>query len=101
MLIVHVQVRVKPESVEAFKAATVENARNSLQEPAIARFDVFQQADDQTRFVIVEAFRTAEGPAAHRDSRHYQVWRDAVADMMAEPRSSVKLVNVFPADSDL
>ena len=101
MLIVHVHVRVKPESVEAFKAATVENARNSVQEPGMARFDVFQQADDPTRFVIVEAFRSAEAPAAHRESRHYQVWREAVADMMAEPRSSVKFANVFPADSDL
>jgi (4S)-4-hydroxy-5-phosphonooxypentane-2,3-dione isomerase len=101
MLIVHVHVRVKPESVEAFKAATVENARNSVQEPGMARFDVFQQADDQTRFVIVEAFRSAEAPAAHRESRHYQVWREAVADMMAEPRSSVKFANVFPADQDL
>ena len=101
MLIVHVHVRVKPESVEAFRAATVENARNSVQEPGMARFDVFQQADDPTRFVIVEAFRSLEAPAAHRESRHYQVWREAVADMMAEPRSSVKFANVFPADSDL
>ncbi len=101
MLIVHVHVRVKPESVEAFKAATVENARNSVQEPGMARFDVFQQADDPTRFVIVEAFRSAEAPAAHRESRHYQVWREAVADMMAEPQSSVKFANVFPADPDL
>jgi quinol monooxygenase YgiN len=101
MLIVHVHVRVRPESVEAFKAATVENARNSVQEPGMARFDVFQQADDPTRFVIVEAFRSAEAPAAHRESRHYQVWREAVADMMAEPRSSVKFANVFPADPDL
>jgi len=101
MLIVHVHVHVKPESVEAFRAATVENARNSVQEPGMARFDVFQQADDPTRFVIVEAFRSAEAPAAHRESRHYQVWREAVTDMMAEPRSSVKFANVFPADSEL
>jgi quinol monooxygenase YgiN len=101
MLIVHVHVHVKPESVDAFKAATIENARNSMQEPGIARFDVFQQQDDLTRFVIVEAFRSADAPAAHRDSLHYQVWRDAVADMMAEPRSSVKFTNVVPADSDL
>jgi quinol monooxygenase YgiN len=100
MLIVHVHVRVKPGSVEAFKAATVENARHSVQEPGVARFDVCQLADDETRFVIVEAFRSAEAPAAHRDSRHYQVWRDAVADMMAEPRSSVKLASLFPSDSN-
>lgn len=100
MLIVHVHVHVKPESVEAFKAATIENARNSVQEPGIARFDVFQQADDGTRFVIVESFRTAEAPAAHRETRHYLAWRDAVADMMAETRYSVKFSNLFPADQD-
>jgi (4S)-4-hydroxy-5-phosphonooxypentane-2,3-dione isomerase len=100
MLIVHVHVHVKPESVEAFKAATIENAGNSAQEPGIARFDFFQQADDATRFVIVEAFRTAEAPAAHRETRHYQAWRDAVADMMAETRYSVKFSNLFPADED-
>lgn len=100
MLIVHVHVHVKPESVEAFKAATIENARNSVQEPGIARFDVFQQADDGTRFVIVESFRTAEAPAAHRETRHYLAWRDAVADMMAETRYSVKFSNLIPADQD-
>jgi quinol monooxygenase YgiN len=100
MLIVHVHVHVKPESVEAFKAATIENARNSVQEPGIARFDVFQQADDGTRFVIVESFRTAEAPAAHRETHHYLAWRDAVADMMAETRYSVKFSNLFPADQD-
>jgi autoinducer 2-degrading protein len=100
MLIVHVHVHVRPGSVEAFKAATIENARNSVQEPGIARFDVFQQADDGTRFVIVESFRTAEAPAAHRETRHYLAWRDAVADMMAETRYSVKFSNLFPADQD-
>ena len=96
MLIVHVQVRVNAGDVEAFKAATVENARQSVQEPGVARFDVLQQQDDLTRFVLVEAYRTAEAPAAHKETRHYQVWRDTVAPMMAEPRSSVKYVNVFP-----
>ena len=98
MLIVQVSVVVKPESVEAFKAATVENARQSVQEPGIARFDVVQQADDPTRFVLVEVYRTAEAPAAHKETRHYQVWRDTVADMMAQPRSSAKFANVFPGD---
>ena len=100
MLIVHVHVHVKPESVEAFKAATIENARNSVQEPGIARFDVFQQADDGTRFVIVESFRTAEAPAAHRETRHYLAWRNAVADMMAETRYSLKFAKLFPDDQD-
>ncbi len=99
MLIVHVHVQVKPEFIEAFKAATVENARNSVQEPGIARFDVVQQADDPTRFVLVEAYRTADAPAAHKETKHYATWRDTVAPMMAVPRTSVKFSNVFPADA--
>jgi autoinducer 2-degrading protein len=100
MLVVHVQVHVKSESVEAFKAATLANARASVQEPGIARFDVVQQQDDPTRFVFVEAYRTAQAPAAHKETQHYQTWRDAVAPMMAEPRSSVKFANVFPEDEE-
>lgn len=96
MLIVHVFVHVKPESVEAFKAATLENARNSVQEPGIARFDVIQQQDDPTRFVLVEVYRTADDPARHKETAHYTIWRDTVADMMAAPRSSVKYGNVWP-----
>ena len=100
MLIVHVQARVKPECVEAFRAASLENARHSRQEPGIARFDVVQQRDDATRFVLVEAFRTDDAPAAHRETAHYKKWRIAVDDMMAEPRSSVKYSNVFPGDTE-
>jgi quinol monooxygenase YgiN len=99
MLVVHVHVHVKPEPVEAFKAASVENARQSVREPGIARFDVVQQADDPTRFVLVEVYRTAAAPAAHKETAHYQLWRDTVAPMMAEPRTSVKFTNVFPADA--
>ena len=98
MLIVHVFVHVKPESVAAFKAATLENARNSVQEPGIARFDVIQQADDPTRFVLVEVYRTADDPARHKETAHYAAWRDTVADMMATPRTSVKYANVFPGE---
>ncbi|MEQ2005512.1 MAG: antibiotic biosynthesis monooxygenase [Limisphaerales bacterium] len=97
MLVVHVHVQVKPECVEAFKAATIANARASVQEPGIARFDVVQQADDPTRFVLVEAYRSADAPARHKETAHYAAWRDAVAPMMAVPRSSVKFGNVFPA----
>ena len=96
MLIVHVHAKVRSEWVEEFKKATTENARQSLGEPGVARFDVVQQLDDPTRFVLVEAYRTAEGAAAHKETKHYQVWREAVAPMMAEPRSSVKFTNVFP-----
>ena len=96
MLIVHVFVHVKPEYVEAFKAASVENAQHSIQEPGIARFDVIQQRDDPTRFVLVEVYRSDTAPAAHKETAHYQKWRDTVAEMMAEPRSSIKYANVFP-----
>ena len=101
MLIVHVHARVKPECVEAFKQASLENARRSLQEPGVARFDILQQQGDPTRFVLVEAYRTAEAPAAHKETDHYQAWRDAVAPLMAEPRASVKFGNIFPDDQHL
>ena len=99
MLVVHVQVRVKPEAVEAFKQATLANARESIKESGIARFDVVQQQDDVTRFVLVEAYRTAEALAAHKETKHYAVWKDTVAPMMAEPRTSAKYFSVFPQDS--
>lgn len=98
MLVVFVHVHVKPEDVEAFKAASVENARNSIQEPGIARFDVMQQMDDPTRFVLIEVYRTSEDPAKHKETAHYQKWRDTVAEMMVEPRQSVKYANAFPDD---
>lgn len=98
MLVVHVHVKVKPECVEAFKAATIANAAASVKEPGIARFDVVQQADDPTRFVLVEAYRTTGAPAAHKETAHYATWRDTVAPMMAEARTSVKFANVFPVD---
>ncbi len=98
MFIVHVQVQVKPECVEAFKQATLANARASLLEPGVARFDVVQQQDDPARFVFVEVYRDAAAAAAHKETAHYPVWRDAVAPMMAAPRQSVKFDNVFPED---
>jgi quinol monooxygenase YgiN len=90
---------VKPECVAAFIAATRENARQSVREPGIARFDVAQQADDPTRFVLVEAYRNPEAPAAHKETAHYATWRDTVAPMMASPRTSVKFGSLFPEDS--
>jgi quinol monooxygenase YgiN len=98
MLIVHVHVHVKPEFVEAFKIATIENARNSVREPGIARFDVVQQSDDATRFVLVEVYRSPDAPARHRETEHYQTWRDAVEGMMAELRTRATYLNVFPPD---
>lgn len=100
MLVVHVHARVKPEFIEHFKQVTLANARESIKEPGVARFDVLQQQDDTTRFVLVEAYRTPAAPAAHKETRHYQTWRDAVAPMMAEPRSSVKFANAFPEDNE-
>lgn len=98
MIVVHVHVHVKPECIEAFREASVENARKSVQEPGVARFDVLQQSDDPSRFILVEVYRDEQAPAAHKATAHYAKWRDTVADMMAEPRSSVKFSNVFPPD---
>ena len=100
MHVIHVHVHVQPGAVEAFLAATLTNASNSLLEPGVARFDILQQQDDLTRFVLVEAYRTADAIAAHKDTAHYAAWRDAVAPLMVEPRSSVKFTNVFPADGE-
>jgi len=99
MFIVHVHVHVKFDSIEAFKKASLENARNSVQESGIARFDVIQQRDNLTKFILVECYRTSDDPAEHKKTAHYAKWRDTVADMMAEPRSSVKYDNLFPDDA--
>jgi quinol monooxygenase YgiN len=99
MLIVHVHVHVKADQVEAFRAASIENAQASVREPGIARFDVIQQQDDPTRFVLVEVYRTAGDPAKHKETAHYKKWRDAVESTMAEPRTSVKYTNMFPGES--
>jgi quinol monooxygenase YgiN len=98
MLVVHVQVHVKPECVEAFREASLANARESVKEPGIARFDVMQDTADAAHFVLVEAYRTPEAPAAHKETAHYARWRDTVAEMMDEPRTSQKFVNCFPED---
>lgn len=100
MLIVHVRVHVKPESVADFRRATIENARASIQEPGIARFDVLEQQDDPARFVLIEVYRTPEAAAAHKETAHYAKWRDTVASMMAEPRQSVRYDAQFPQPQD-
>jgi len=96
MFIVHVFVHVQLNQVQAFQEASLENARNSIQEPGIARFDVLQQQDDPTRFVLVEVYRTPDDPARHKETAHYAAWRDAVEGMMAEPRYSTKFDNIYP-----
>ncbi len=98
MHIVLVNIHVKPEYVEQFKAASLENAKNSVLEPGVVRFDFLQQSEDLTRFLLVEVYRTPEDQLKHRDTRHYQTWRDAVTEMMADPRVGIKYKNIFPED---
>lgn len=95
---VHVHVHVKPGCSEAFRKATIANAAASVQEPGIARFDVFQQQDDPERFVLVEVYTDPDAPARHKETAHYAAWRVAVDSIMAEKRFSVKFDNVFPGD---
>ena len=96
MQIVHVHVHVKPEFVDAFKQATIENANSSMKEAGIARFDVIQQTDDPTRFILVEVYKTADAPGMHKETAHYKRWRDKVMQMMAEPRQGIKYINIVP-----
>lgn len=98
MLVVTVHVHVKPECVDAFRDATIDNASYSVQEPGVARFDVIQQADDPTRFILIEAYRSEAAPAAHKATAHYVRWRDTVEPMMAEPRHAVRYNSVFVPD---
>lgn len=98
MIAVHVAVHVKTEYIEAFRNATMENARNSLQEPGVLRFDVLQQLDDPSRFMLVEVYRSEEDPVAHKQTAHYSTWRETVEEMMAGPRSSHKYVPIFPGE---
>ena len=99
LLVVHVDCHVRPDQIDAFREATLTNARASVHEPGVARFDVIQDNDDPARFVLVEVYRTPDAPAAHKQTAHYARWRDAVAELMAEPRTSFKYVNVFPDDA--
>ena len=100
MLVVHVHVQVKPDQVEPFKIITIENAQNSIQEPGIARFDIIQDIDDPTKFILIEVYRTEDDPARHKETAHYQKWRDTVVEMMAEPRYSIKYSNIYPDDQN-
>lgn len=99
MHIVHVFVHVKPGHEADFENASLENARASLTEPGVARFDVIRQQDDPSRFVLVEVYRSVDAAAAHKETAHYARWRDAVAEWMAEPRSSIKYHNLHPDDA--
>ena len=100
MLVVHVHARVRPERVAEFLAATLVNAKASLGEPGVARFDVIQDQADQGHVVLVEVYSDDDAAAAHKQTPHYAVWRDAVADMMAEPRASTRFAAVFPDEAE-
>ena len=100
MLVVHVHARVRPDRVADFLAATLANARASLAEPGVLRFDVIQDQADAAHVVLVEVYRDDEASAAHKLTPHYATWRDTVAEMMAEPRASTKFSVVFPAASE-
>ena len=100
MQIVLVHVNVKSQFVEAFKQASIENANHSVQEAGVARFDVIQQTEDPTKFILIEVYKTADAPAAHKETAHYARWRDMVAEMMSEPRQGIKYTNVFPSDDN-
>ena len=99
MLIVHVHVRVRPERTPDFLAATLVNARASLGEPGVLRFDVIQDDDEPGHVVLAEVYRDAAAAAAHKQEPHYATWRDTVAEMMAQPRASTKFSAVFSAGS--
>ncbi|HEY0715735.1 MAG TPA: antibiotic biosynthesis monooxygenase [Polyangia bacterium] len=98
LLVVHVHCHVREDFVDAFREASVANARASVQEPGVARFDVIADREDPCHFVLLEVYRSPEAPAAHKETAHYQTWRDTVAPMMAEPRTSRKYTNVFPTN---
>ena len=100
MLVVHVYVQVKEEFIELFKAASIENAKKSIKEPGIARFDILQNNEDPTQFVLNEVYKTTEATVAHKETGHYKKWRHLVEEMMAEPRCSVKYTNLYPANED-
>jgi (4S)-4-hydroxy-5-phosphonooxypentane-2,3-dione isomerase len=100
MYIVHVSIHVKPDSLEEFIQATLENAANSRLEPGVSRFDVIQQVDDPSRFVLLEAYHSPEDALLHKQTPHYNKWREVAEPMLAEPRSRIIYTNSYPPDAD-
>jgi autoinducer 2-degrading protein len=100
MLIVQVNINIKPEFIEQFLIATIDNARNSIKEPGIARFDVLQEHDDPSHFLLIEVYRDEDAPARHKETTHYALWRDTVKEMEVEPRTRNKYINVFPLHAE-
>ena len=99
MYITHVEIHVKPEFLDAFRAATIDNASNSVKEAGIARFDFIQRSDDPTCFMLVEVYRTPADADLHKQTAPYARWRDTVAEMMAEPRTRREYTNILPDDN--
>jgi autoinducer 2-degrading protein len=100
MIIIHVHIHVKIEYIAAFREASIENAQNSLQESGVMRFDFLQKQDDPSRFLLIEIYRSINDPALHKETAHYKKWRDTVADMMAEPRTSEKYDLIYPIETE-
>lgn len=100
MVILIVNLHVKAEHLEAFRQATRENARNSVKEPGVVRFDVLEQTEDPTRFVLYEVYRDNDAPAQHRETAHYKAWVAKVPDMLEEPRTRTFYTNFCPADAE-
>ena len=101
MLVVQVNVHVKEDQIEEFIKATEENVKNSIKEPGIARFDFFQNQEDPTRFILIEAYRDENAPVKHKETEHYKKWKAHVEPMMSEQRFSIKYSNILPNDNDL
>lgn len=99
LLIVHVDVAVVPEQLDAFRGATEENARCSREEPGVVRFDVLNDRDDSSHVLLVEVYRSEAAAVAHKETAHYQRWRDVVGPMMARPRRSTRYLNLSPDDA--
>ena len=101
MIIVNVFVHVKPDKSEAFKEATIKNAKNSILEPGVLRFDFMQQEDDASLFLLNEVYIDKDAIARHKETGHYALWRETVETLMSEPRKSIKYTNIFPDDRGL
>jgi (4S)-4-hydroxy-5-phosphonooxypentane-2,3-dione isomerase len=101
MLVAIVQVHIKTDFIELFKTATLDNASNSIKEPGVFRFDVYQQSDDPTRFTLIEIYRSEDAPNKHRGTGHYARWRDTVSKMMAEPRTRITYSIVYPPSTEI
>ena len=101
MIIVHVYLHAKEEMINAFKEANIKNAKSSVQEPGILRFDVMQQGDDPLRFLLVEIYKNEKAISAHKETAHYAEWVKVAEPKLAEPRVKTIYRNLFPDDNEL